>query len=83
MNVQKQNSEPRATVVQAPSTEGIHAKVLEFVDQLVRRASESGAFAAAQELVKERLGQDANALDYCLFRLDQAEAKLATAQQAA
>ena len=80
---EKPVSEPGATVVQAPSTEGIHAKVLEFVDQLVRRASQSGAFAAAQALVKERLGQDANALDYSLYRLDQAEAELATAQQAA
>ena len=76
-------SEPKTIVAQAPNAEGIHAKVLDFVDQLVKRASESGAFAAAQELVKKRLGQDANALDYCLYRLDQAEAELATAQQAA
>ena len=84
----QQNTEPEAPVAKseamtAPSTDGIHAKVLDFVDQLVMRASESGAFAAAQELVKDRLGQDANALDYCLYRLDQAEAERAAAQQAA
>ena len=84
----QQDAEPESLVEdvpvnQVPSTDGIHAKVLDFVDQLVKRASDSGAFAAAQELVKERLGKDANALNYCLHRLDQAEAELTASQQVA
>ncbi len=75
--------ERQEKAVKAPGTDGIDPKVLTFIDSLVERASEKQAFAAAQELAKERMGNDANVLDYCLYRLDQAEAELATASQAA
>ena len=59
---------------EAPEPNGLEPQVLLFIDQIVDRAKGTGAFTAAQGFASERFKEDANALNYCLFRLDEAQA---------
>ncbi|WP_062270411.1 recombinase RecT [Endozoicomonas arenosclerae] len=52
----------------------LEPQILSFINQVVDRARGTGAFTAAQGFAQERFGQNANALNYCLQRLDEAQA---------
>ena len=60
--------------VEVPDPSDIDSQILSFIEQVVGRARDTGAFAAAQGFAQERFKSDANALNYCLFRIDQAQA---------
>ncbi len=57
-----------------PDPEELEPQILQFIDQVVARARDTGAFTAAQGFAHERFKDDGNALNFCLFRLDQAQA---------
>ena len=57
-----------------PEPSDLESQVLSFIDQIVDRAKGTGAFTAAQGFAQERFKEDGNALNYCLFRLDEAQA---------
>ncbi|MCW7552950.1 recombinase RecT [Endozoicomonas gorgoniicola] len=57
-----------------PEPSDLEPQVLSFIDQIVDRAKGTGAFTAAQGFAQERFKDDGNALNYCLFRLDEAQA---------
>ena len=61
-------------VDEVPERTDIAPEVLAFIDQVVDRARGTGAFTAAQGFAQERFKDDSNALNYCLFRLDEAQA---------
>lgn len=56
---------------------GLEPQVVSFIEQIVERARGTGAFTAAQGFAQERFKEDGNALNYCLFRLDVAQAESA------
>ena len=60
--------------VEVPEPSDIDPQILSFIEQVVGRARETGAYTAAQGFVEERFKEDANALNYCLYKLDQAQA---------
>ncbi len=57
-----------------PDPEELEPQILQFIDQVVARARDTGAFTAAQGFAHERFKDDGNALNFCLFRLDEAQA---------
>ena len=59
---------------EVPEPNDLEPQVLSFIDQIVDRAKGTGAFSAAQGFANERFKDDGNALNYCLFRLDEAQA---------
>ncbi|MCW7552914.1 recombinase RecT [Endozoicomonas gorgoniicola] len=59
---------------EVPEPSDLEPQVLSFIDQIVDRAKGTGAFTAAQGFAQERFKDDGNALNYCLFRLDEAQA---------
>ena len=59
---------------EVPDPNGLESQVLSFIEQIVERAKGTGAFTAAQGFASERFKDDGNALNYCLFRLDEAQA---------
>ena len=59
---------------EVPEAGDLEPQVLSFIDQIVDRAKGTGAFTAAQGFAQERFKEDGNALNYCLFRLDEAQA---------
>ncbi|UYM15942.1 RecT family recombinase [Endozoicomonas euniceicola] len=59
---------------EVPEPGDLEPQVLSFIDQIVDRAKGTGAFTAAQGFAQERFKDDGNALNYCLFRLDEAQA---------
>ena len=61
-------------VEDVPEPNDLEPQVLSFIDQIVDRAKGTGAFTAAQVFAQERFKEDGNALNYCLFRLDEAQA---------
>ena len=61
-------------VEDVPEPSDLETQVLSFIDQIVDRAKGTGAFTAAQGFAQERFKEDGNALNYCLFRLDEAQA---------
>lgn len=65
------NAKPDEPVVE--SDNGINPKVQVFIDNLVKRARQTGAFAAAVNLAQERLVENKDALSLCMSALDQAE----------
>ena len=60
--------------VEIPDASDIEPPILSFIEQVVDRARDTGAYTAAQGFAEERFKDNANALNYCLFRLDQAQA---------
>ena len=58
----------------APNADDLDPQILSFIDQVVSRARDTGAFSAAQGFAHERFKDDGNALNFCLFRLDEAQA---------
>lgn len=60
--------------VEVPEPSDIDPQILSFIEQVVDRARETGAYTAAQGFAEERFKEDANALNYCLYKLDQAQA---------
>ena len=70
-------------VDEVPERTDIAPEVLAFIDQVVDRARGTGAFTAAQGFAQERFKDDSNALNYCLFRLDEAQAASAARAPAA
>ena len=60
--------------VEVPDASDIDPQILSFIEQVVGRARDTGAYTAAQGFAQERFKDDANALNYCLFKLDQAQA---------
>ena len=61
-------------VDEVPEPYDLEPQVLSFIDQIVDRAKGTGAFTAAQGFAQERFKDNGNALNYCLFRLDEAQA---------
>ena len=59
---------------EVPEPNGLEPQVLSFIEQIVERAKGTGAFTAAQGFASERFKDDGNALNYCLFRLDEVQA---------
>ena len=59
---------------EVPEPDGLEPQVLSFIEQIVDRAKGTGAFTAAQGFASERFKDDGNALNYCLFRLDEVQA---------
>ena len=59
---------------EVPDPGDLEPQVVSFIDQIVDRAKGTGAFTAAQGFAQERFKEDGNALNYCLFRLDEAQA---------
>ena len=59
---------------EVPEPSDLEPQVLSFIEQIVGRAKGTGAFTAAQGFAQERFKEDGNALNYCLFRLDEAQA---------
>ena len=59
---------------EVPEPCDLEPQVLSFIDQIVDRAKGTGAFTAAQGFAQERFKDNGNALNYCLFRLDEAQA---------
>lgn len=66
--------EQNVAVGEIPEPNDLKPQVLSFIDQIVDRAKGTGAFTAAQGFAQERFKEDGNALNYCLFRLDEAQA---------
>ena len=60
--------------VEVPEPSDIDPQILSFIEQVVDRARDTGAYTAAQGFAEERFKDDANALNYCLYKLDQAQA---------
>ncbi|MGI9273498.1 MAG: recombinase RecT, partial [Endozoicomonas sp.] len=60
--------------VDVPDASDIDPQILSFIEQVVGRARHTGAYTAAQGFAQERFRDDGNALNYCLYRLDQAQA---------
>ncbi|WP_157813820.1 hypothetical protein, partial [Sinorhizobium meliloti] len=60
--------------VEVPDPSDIDSQILSFIEQVVSRARDTGAYTAAQGFAQERFKSDANALNYCLFKLDEAQA---------
>ncbi|WP_252180127.1 recombinase RecT [Endozoicomonas sp. 4G] len=60
--------------VDVPDASDIDPQILSFIEQVVGRARDTGAYTAAQGFAQERFKEDANALNYCLLKLDQAQA---------
>ena len=60
--------------VEVPDASDIDPQILSFIEQVVSRARDTGAYTAAQGFAQERFKSDANALNYCLFKLDEAQA---------
>lgn len=59
---------------EVPDPGDLEPQVVSFIDQIVDRAKGTGAFTAAQGFALERFKDNGNALNYCLFRLDEAQA---------
>ncbi len=59
--------------VEIPEPSDLDPQILSFIDQVVDRARGTGAFSAAQGFAQDRFKDDGNALNYCLFRLDEAQ----------
>ena len=76
-------AERQVAVDEIPERKDIDPSVLAFIDQVVDRARGTGAFTAAQGFAQERFKDDGNALNYCLFRLDEAQAASAARAPAA
>ena len=60
--------------LEVPDPSDIDPKILSFIEQVVSRARHSGAYTAAQTFAEERFRDDGNALNFCLFKLDEAQA---------
>ena len=60
--------------VEVPEASDIDPQILSFIQQVVDRARDTGAYTAAQGFAEERFKDDANALNYCLYKLDHAQA---------
>ena len=61
-------------VEEVPEPGDLELQVLSFIDQIVDRAKGTGAYTAAQGFAQKRFKEDGSALNYCLFRLDEARA---------
>ena len=61
-------------IYDVPDPDDLEPQILSFIDQIVDRAKGTGAFTAAQGFAQERFKADGNALNYCLFRLDEVQA---------
>ena len=60
--------------VEVPDASDIDPQILSFIEQVVDRARDTGAYTAAQGFAEERFKDDACSLNYCLYKLDQAQA---------
>ena len=59
--------------MELPEPSDLDPQILSFINQVVERARGTGAFSAAQGFAQDRFKNDGNALNYCLFRLDEAQ----------
>ena len=59
---------------EVPDPDDLNPEIVSFIDQIVDRARGTGAFTAAQGFAHDRFQDDGNALNYCMFRLDEAQA---------